>query len=89
MTEYYRCTHTSTMHVKGGLKTHLRVLYVLQNLIHFSQNCSSSFLVNQDVVLVSLMRKVIFSAACANDLIKRPVAFGRKLSIPKPNECNC
>ena len=49
-------------------------------IVHF-------FTVNQDVVLVSLMRKVIFSAACANDLIKRPVAFGRKLSILKPNKC--
>ena len=55
-----------------------------------SQNCTF-FIVNQDVVLVSLrkviLRTLCFSAACANDLIERPVAFGRKLSILQPNEC--
>ena len=43
------------------------------------------------MVLVSLrkviLRTLCFSAACANDLIERPVAFGRKLSILQPNEC--
>ena len=53
-------------------------------IVHF-------FTVNQDVVLVSLrkviLRTLCFSAACANNLIERPVAFGRKLSILQPNEC--
>ena len=62
-----------------------KIYLIKVKIVHF-------FIVNQDVVLVSLLRKVIlrtlcFSAACANGLIERPVAFGRKLSVLKPNEC--
>ena len=61
-----------------------KIYFIQVKIVHF-------FIVNQDVVLVSLrkviLRTLCFSAACANDLIERPVAFGRKLSILKPNEC--
>ena len=58
-----------------------KIYLIKVKIVHF-------FIVNQDVVLVSLMRTTLcFSAACANDLIERPVAFGRKLSTLKPNEC--
>ena len=61
-----------------------KIYFIQVKIVHF-------FIVNQDVVLVSLrkviLRTLCFSAAGANDLIERPVAFGRKLSILQPNEC--
>ena len=76
---------------KGRVKDAFTCVLCFTKSISFKSKLYIFFIVNQDVVLVSLrkviLRTLCFSAAGANDLIERPVAFGRKLSILQPNEC--